>query len=54
MKAPNGEPTKLNEKQWVQVRTPACKEWFGDWEISTQELVAVKNFLEARDAAKRF
>ena len=29
MKAPNGEPTKLNERQWVQVRTPAFKEWFG-------------------------
>ena len=32
MKAPNGEPTKLNERQWVQTRTPAFKEWFGDWE----------------------
>ena len=32
MKAPNGEPTKLSEKQWLQVRTPAFKEWFGDWE----------------------
>lgn len=32
MKAPNGEPTKLTEKQWVQVRTKAFKDWFGDWE----------------------
>ncbi|MBQ7262930.1 MAG: hypothetical protein IJR14_04340, partial [Synergistaceae bacterium] len=32
MKAPNGEPTKLSEKQWLQVRTAAFKEWFGDWE----------------------
>jgi hypothetical protein len=32
MKAPNGEPTNLNEKQWAQVRTKAFKEWFGDWE----------------------
>lgn len=32
MKAPNGSNTKLNEKQWLQVRTPAFKEWFGDWE----------------------
>ena len=32
MKAPNGEPTKLNERQWLQVRTPMFKEWFGDWE----------------------
>lgn len=32
MKAPNGRPTKLSERQWVQVRTKAFKEWFGDWE----------------------
>lgn len=32
MKAPNGKPTNLTERQWVQVRTPAFKEWFGDWE----------------------
>ncbi len=32
MKAPNGKPTNLNEKQWLQVRTKAFKEWFGDWE----------------------
>lgn len=32
MKAPNGQPTNLNESQWVQVRTRAFKEWFGDWE----------------------
>lgn len=32
MKAPNGEPTKLTERQWLQVRTKAFKNWFGDWE----------------------
>ena len=32
MKAPNGKPTNLNERQWVQVRTKAFKNWFGDWE----------------------
>lgn len=32
MKAPNGEPTKLTERQWVQVRIPNFKRWFGDWE----------------------
>lgn len=32
MLAPNGNPTNLNEKQWVQVRTQAFKDWFGDWE----------------------
>lgn len=35
MKAPNGQPTKLNERQWLQVRTPAFKAWFGDWENDT-------------------
>lgn len=32
MLAPNGNPTNLNEKQWVQVRTKSFKDWFGDWE----------------------
>ena len=32
MKAPNGKTTKLNEEQWVTVRTEAFKNWFGDWE----------------------
>lgn len=32
MLAPNGSPTNLNEKQWLQVRTEAFKQWFGDWE----------------------
>lgn len=27
----NGE-TELTYRQWVQVRTPAFKQWFGDWE----------------------
>lgn len=36
MKAPNGKPTNLTERQWVQVRTKAFKEWFGDWEKSAR------------------
>ena len=32
MKAPNGKDTNLTEDQWLAVRTPAFKEWFGDWE----------------------
>ena len=32
LKAPNGKPSNLNERQWVQVRTPSFKAWFGDWE----------------------
>jgi len=36
MKALNGEPTNLSEKQWAQVRTEAFKEWFGDWEKASR------------------
>ena len=32
MKAPNGEQSNLDKIQWIQVRTPQFKEWFGDWE----------------------
>lgn len=32
MLAPNGKPTNLSEDQWLQVRTPNFKKWFGDWE----------------------
>ncbi|QOW47915.1 PLxRFG domain-containing protein [Acinetobacter piscicola] len=32
MKAPNGAATHLSEQQWLQVRTPEFKKWFGDWE----------------------
>lgn len=35
MKAPNGRPTNLTERQWCQVRTPSFKRWFGDWEMSS-------------------
>ncbi|MBO7430061.1 MAG: hypothetical protein J6U56_03495 [Spirochaetia bacterium] len=31
LKSPNGKPTKLTERQWVQVRTPNFIKWFGDW-----------------------
>lgn len=31
MTAPNGQPTNLNEKQWLQVRTKNFINWFGDW-----------------------
>lgn len=32
LKAPNGKPTLLSERQWAQVRTRDFKNWFGDWE----------------------
>lgn len=31
MKAPNSNPTNLNERQWLQVRTKNFINWFGDW-----------------------
>ncbi len=34
LKAPNGQPTNLSPKQWVDVRTKRFKEWFGDWELA--------------------
>ena len=34
--APNGKPSKLNEFQYKQVRTPEFKDWFGDWENSSE------------------
>ena len=30
--APNGQESRLTEKQWLAVRTPFFKKWFGDWE----------------------
>ena len=38
--APNGKVSNLTEKQYIQVRTKAFKDWFGDWEklISTVQL----------------
>ena len=35
--------TELDYRQWVQVRTPAFKEWFGDWENSPEEASKVVN-----------
>ena len=37
MKAPNGEATNLTEDQWLTVRTPAVKAWFGDWEAEAEK-----------------
>ena len=32
LKSPNGQESKLTESQWLAVRTPNFKAWFGDWE----------------------
>lgn len=36
MKAPNGKPTNLNERQWLQVRSSDFRSWFGDWQNDPQ------------------
>lgn len=33
MKASNGNDTNLNEQQWLQVRTPEFKKWFGNSKV---------------------
>lgn len=45
LKAPNGADTKLTERQWVTVRTPNFKKWFGDWEKQAYANAAM-DFLE--------
>lgn len=37
MKTPNGKKSNLTERQWIQVRTKAFKDWFGDWENNPSE-----------------
>ena len=46
MKAPNGKPTNLTERQWLQVRTKAFKDWFGEWETPKQVEKAITTGLE--------
>lgn len=45
MLAPNGKHTNLTEDQWLQVRTPNFKKWFGDWEKEAWAKAAM-DFLE--------
>lgn len=42
--APNGKKSNLNERQWLQVRTKAFKDWFGDWEKAYKERQRLKAF----------
>ena len=58
MKAPNGQPTNLTEDQWLAVRTPAFKAWFGDWEAAAavreiRDLVPAEIVLTDKPSAKR-
>ena len=48
-KAPNGKPTNLTERQWVQVRTENFKRWFGDWQ-SAAEVLAAYDFCMKEEA----
>lgn len=32
MKAPDGTPTKLTERQWLIAHSETFREWFGDWD----------------------
>jgi hypothetical protein len=43
LKAPNGKPTNLNERQWVQVRTENFIRFFGDWENDPKNASKVVN-----------
>lgn len=45
MLAPNGNPTNLTERQWLQVRTKAFKEWFGDWERVAPTTKSAENLI---------
>ncbi len=48
MKAPNGQPTNLDERQWLQVRTPNFKKWFGDWVLRA----SIKSVFDATPVAE--
>lgn len=54
--APNGQPSKLTDSQWQQVRTPEFKGWFGDWELAglRNRLRDVRGSDQARQAASAF
>lgn len=50
--------TKLDYRQWVQVRTPSFKAWFGEWEHGPQEVYgrgsgAVSERAQGREDAGR-
>ncbi len=52
MKAPNGKDTNLNDRQWVQVRTPAFKAWFGEFELDAKIVEAAQAFISSSLAGK--
>ncbi len=50
--APNGKPSNLTEEQWLWVRTPNFKKWFGDWEKQAYANAAM-DFLENTAPVKK-
>ena len=51
LKAPNGKPTRLTKHQWLQVRTGAFKQWFGDWEKVARFNSSVQQLLSMSEVA---
>ena len=49
LKAPNGKDTNLTEEQWLLVRTPAFKAWFGDWEAEYRKQKNIERGTRAVD-----
>lgn len=49
MKAPNGQPSNLNERQWVMVRTPRFKAWFGNWQFDADAPVGLVKVVAPQD-----
>lgn len=49
---PNGKPSNLTEEQWLWVRTPNFKKWFGDWEKQAYANAAM-DFLENTAPVKK-
>lgn len=43
--------TKLNYRQWVQVRTPAFIQWFGDWQHGQDQALADESARRPEQAA---
>lgn len=50
LKAPNGEDTNLTEEQWLIVRTPAFKNWFGNWDYNPYQAI---QFVDLTDVVPR-
>jgi hypothetical protein len=44
--APNGEKSRLGEKQWLETRTSSFRSWYGDWENDRE---GASKFLDEND-----